>query len=207
MIGVTRRGNGGDRRARVDRIRRGRIGARCATLFGLVLAFVLAACGATSAKLPHQSGGTYTSDAYHVRVTYPDGWKLTTLPGGSSAIPLTLTITHAGDAQIEGAFVSTFTLTVIDITSPDEATPIAQLKKQIAAPASSFTPITLSGQQAYHSAPQQQKSPNNALTVTHTDYYLLTTHYEYAISTDAISSDSGADAALQAMVQSFTLLP
>ncbi|HKS69329.1 MAG TPA: hypothetical protein VJQ45_02845 [Ktedonobacterales bacterium] len=184
------------------------VGACCAALFGLALAFVLAACGATSAKLPQQSGGTFTSDAYHVRVTYPDGWKLTTLPGGSAAIPLSVTITHVGGAQSEGgAFVSTFTLTVIDVASPDEATPIAQLKKQIATPASSLTPITLSGQQAYQSAPQQQKSPNNALSVTHTDYYLLTARYEYAISTDAVSSDNGADSALQAMVQSFTLLP
>lgn len=196
-------------RDRGERIRRQWIGVCCAALVGLALALALAACGATSAKLPQQTGGTYTSDAYHVRVTYPDGWKLTTLPGGSAAIPLTVTITHIGGAQSEGAFVSTFTLAVIDLTSPDEATPIAQLKKQIADPKSPspLTPITLSGQQAYQSAPQQQKSPNNALTVTHTDYYLLTTRYEYAISTDAVSSDNGADAALQAMVQSFTLLP
>lgn len=180
------------------------VGVFCVALLGLALA--LAACGTTSAKLPQQPGGTYTSDAYHLRVTYPDGWKLTTLPGGSAAIPLTVTITHIG-AQSEGAFISTFTLSAIDLTSPDEATPIAQLKKQIAAPASALTPITLSGQQAYQTAPQQRKSPNNALTVTHTDYYLLTTRYEYAISTDAVSSDSGADAALQAMVRSFTLLP
>lgn len=184
--------------------RRGWIGACCVALLALTL--VLAACGATSARLPQQPSGTYTSTAYHFRVTYPDGWKATTLPGGSQAIPLTLTITHVGAAESEGAFLSTFTLTVIDTTSPDEATPVAQLKQQIAAH-SSLTPLTLSGQTAYQDAPTQKQSLDGSLTITHTDYYLLTGRYEYAISTDAVSTDHGAGTALLAMVRSFTLLP
>lgn len=173
---------------------------------GLVLALALAACGTTTAQLPQQPSGTYTNATYHVRINYPAGWKVTTLPGGSTAVPLTITITHISTAPTESAFPSTFTLTVIDTTSPDEATPAAQLKQQIAAH-TTLTPITLSGQPAYQDAPQQKTLANSGVTITHTDYYLLAGTYEYALTTDAVSSDSGADAALQGMVRSFTLLP
>lgn len=172
----------------------------------LALALAVCGCGTTSTQLPPEPSGTYASATYHFSVTYPDGWKTTTLPGGSTAIPLTITITHIGSAQAEGAFVSTFTLAVIDTTSPDEATPVAQLKQQIAAHAA-LTPITLSGQSAYQDTPQQKTLPNGGPTITHTDYYLLAGRYEYAISTDAVSTDSGAGAALLAMVHSFTLQP
>lgn len=180
------------------------VGISCAAL--LALAFTLAACGTRSVALPpRQSAGAYTSATYHFHLTYPAGWKLTTLPGGSAANPLSIEITHVGAAQTEGAFLSTFSIAVIDTTSAAEATPIAQLKQRIAAAHSSLTPLTLSGHSAYQDAPTQQKSPDGSLTVTHTDYYLLAGRYEYSLATESVSSDSGADAALLAMVQSFTL--
>ena len=178
----------------------------CVALVGLAL--TLAACGARAATpLPQQSAGSYTSTVYHFRLTYPAGWKLTTLPGGSTPIPLSVEITHVGAAQTAGALFSTLTLAVIDTTSADEATPVAQLKQRIAATPSPLTPITLSGQPAYQDAPTQETSPDGSVTFTHTDYYLLAGRYEYTLTTEAVSSDAGADKALQAMVQGFALLP
>lgn len=180
-----------------------------AALLALALAFALAltGCGSRSAAPPpQQSAGTYSSAQYHFRLTYPGGWTLTTLPGGSTAIPLAVQISHVG-AQTQGTLLSTFTLAVIDTTSPAEATPLAQLKKQIAAAHSSLLPITLSGHPAYQDAPLQEKSPDGSVIGTRTDYYLLAGRYEYAITTGTVASDSGSDTVLQTMVQSFTLLP
>jgi hypothetical protein len=180
------------------------IGAWCATLLAIMLA--LAACGTTTSAPPPQAAGTYSNSTYHFRLTYPAGWKLTTLPNGSSAIPLSLEITHSASASTEGAFLSTLTLSVIDTSNPAEATPVAQLQHEIAATPSPLTALTISGHTAYRDAPTQQKSPDGSLTVTHTDYYLLVNRYEYAIATDSVSSDSGAEATLLAMVQGLTLL-
>lgn len=191
-------------------MRRAGIGRRRASLLACTLiglALTLAACGSRSAvPPPQQSAGTYTSAQYHVRLTYPAGWTLTTLPGGSTAIPLSVQISHVG-AQTQGTLLSTFTLAVIDTTSAAEATPVAQLKKQIAAAHSPLTPIALSGHPAYQDAPIQEKAADGSVLGTRTDYYLLAGRYEYAITTDSVSSDSGSDTVLQTMVQSFTLLP
>ncbi len=176
-------------------------------LLTATLALTLAACGSLSAAPPpKQSAGIYTSAQYHFRLTYPAGWTLTTLPGGSTAIPLSVQIAHVG-AQTQGTLLSTFTLAVIDTTSAAEATPFAQLKQQIAAPKSSLTPVTLSGHPAYQAVPVQEKAPDGSLIGTRTDYYLLAGRYEYDITTESVSSDSGSDTVLQTMVQSFTLLP
>lgn len=196
---------------RGDGMRRSGIGGRCRALlaFGLTLtlAVAVAACGSRSAAPPpQQSAGTYASAQYHFRLTYPDGWTLTTLPGGSTAIPLSVQISHVG-AQTQGTLLSTFTLAVIDTTSAAEATPVAQLKQQIAAAHSSLMPTTLSGHPAYQDAPLQEKSPDGSVIGTRTDYYLLAGRYEYAITTETVSSDSGSDTVLQTMLQSFTLVP
>lgn len=175
----------------------------------LVLALaclVSAACGTSTARPPKLLAGTFTSDAYHFRLSYPDGWKLTTLPNTSSAIPLTLEITHTSTLQASASFVSTLNLTVANIHDPAEATPVALLQKQLRAPGGGYQTITLAGRPAYQDSPTQQISPDGTLTITHTDYYLFAGSFEYAFSTDAVSADGG-DAALQQMLQSFTLLP
>jgi len=68
---------------------------------------------------------------------------------------------------------------------------------------------TISGLPGYVSSPEQQPLPGpngtpSAQTDTHTDYYLVHGGYEYQISIDVLSGD-GADAALAAMLQSFTI--
>lgn len=174
----------------------------------LVLALVClasAACGTTTARPPELHAGTFTSDAYHFRLTYPDGWKLTTLPDTSPAIPLTLEITHTSTLQASASFVSTLALSVINIHDPAEATPVALLQKQLRAADGGYQAITLAGRPGFQNAPTQQTSPDGTLTITHTDYYLFAGGYEYAFSIDAVSGD-GADAPLEQMLQSFTLL-
>ena len=85
------------------------------------------------------------------------------------------------------------------------STPVALLQKQLHAPNGGYRPITLAGRPAFQDTPAQQLSPDGKLTITHTDYYLFAGDYEYAITTDSVSGD-GADAPLQQMLQSFTLL-
>jgi hypothetical protein len=164
-----------------------------------------AACGTTTARPPALHAGTFTSDAYHFRLSYPDGWKLTTLPDTSPAIPLTLQITHTSILQASASFVSTLALSVVNIHDPAEATPVALLQKQLHAAGGGYQAITLAGRPGFQNAPTQQTSPDGKLTITHTEYYLFAGTYEYAFSTDVVSGD-GADGPLQQMLQSFALL-
>ncbi|MFI5273052.1 MAG: hypothetical protein ACHQ4H_08485 [Ktedonobacterales bacterium] len=175
-------------------------------LCALLLSLACAACGTASTPPPSPPAGSFSSASYHFRLTYPTGWKLTTLPNSSSALPLTLEITDTGSSQADGAFLSTFTLSVINLHDRSEATPAAQLEQQIHATGSPLKPITLAGHQAYQDAPTQRTSPDGSLSIMHTDYYLLTSAYEYALSTDAVSGDNAA-AALRQIVSSFALLP
>lgn len=170
----------------------------------LALSLAMVGCRAQTTALPQTAGGTYSSDAYHFRMTYPNGWKLVEQQSTGSAVPLVVTLTRISALQASNSFVSTLTVTVFDLHAPDEATPYAQLQAQIHDKKTPLKQITLAGHPAYRDAPTQQTSPDGKTTVTHTDYYLLTSVFEYQISTDAVSSEN-ADADLSAMVTSFTL--
>ena len=168
------------------------------SLLGLLLA--LAACQPSPPSVPTAAGGTYTSTQYHFSVRYPTGWQAVESQQSSSIVPLTLIITRIHASTGEGGAVSTFTVTVFDAHD----TNIAQSIKGLASD-KTLTRITLAGLPAYQGAPIQQPALGTQLNDTHTDYYLPTSAYEYQLSTDALAGD-GADAALQSMLSSFTLL-
>jgi hypothetical protein len=171
-------------------------------------------------------GGTYTSAAYHFRITYPNGWKIsvntgdvpsvwtTQTPGAQSAtptssqitpVPLLLTITRSSAHTSTPNSASTLTVTVLDLRAP-------YIAKQANGLASnpSLHPYALSGLAGYATAPIQQQLPGpngtaGTATDTHTDYYVVHSGYEYQISTDVVSGDDGANQALQSMLRSFTV--
>ncbi len=198
-------------------------------ILSLALCAVLAACGqAQRGALPRLPGGTYTSAAYHFRVTYPEGWSLsvsTCESGGANcsglgaatatatatqtavAVPLQLIIARTSQRTTPSPTVSTFTITVLNLSAPYVAGAAGQLAKD-----HNLRQTTISGLAAFASTPIQQQLPGpggtpgpGTPTDTHTDYYLVHGGYEYQISMDALSSDDGADQALQAMLQSFTI--
>jgi hypothetical protein len=174
-----------------------------AALLLLCVGYALTACTATSAP-PNLPSGTYSSDAYHFRVDYPSGWHVTVFQSGSSTIPLSLQITHTATFQASGSLVSTLTVTVFNAHDPNGAKSIAALEQEVKLAHSPLQVVSLSGHTAYMDSPTARQPPGNQPAVTHTDYYLLTPAYEYQITTDAIAGDK-ADAALHAMVMSFTL--
>jgi hypothetical protein len=195
-------------------------------ILSLALSVVLAACGqAQRGTLPRLPGGTYTSAAYHFRVTYPEGWSLsvtcesggaicgglgaaTTTPTQTAvAAPLQLIIAQTSQGATPSPTVSTFTITVLSLSDPYVAGAAGQLAKD-----HNLRQTTISGLAAFASTPIQQRLPSpggtpgpSTPTDTHTDYYLVHGGYEYQISMDALSSDDGADQALQVMLQSFTI--
>lgn len=197
-------------------------------ILSLALSAVLAACGqAQRGALPRLPGGTYSSAAYHFRVTYPEGWSLSVTCESGGAIcgglgaatataaatqtavaaPLQLIIARTSQRATPSPTVSTFTITVLSLSDPYVAEAAGQLAKD-----HNLRQTTISGLAAFASTPIQQQLPGpggtpgpGTPTDTHTDYYLVHGGYEYQISMDALSSDDGADQALQAMLQSFTI--
>jgi hypothetical protein len=167
----------------------------------------LAACGHSMPPPPAASGGVYTSAAYHFRLTYPSGWEVSTPTGTapSLAIPLEIVVTRVNAQAAGGGQVSSFTVVVFDAQDATVTSQIKSLEKQVHSAGSKYLPITISGVRGYQSNQSPTIIPGSQITDTHTDYYLITTDYEYQISTDALSDDNAAGT-LHAMVQSFTLL-
>jgi hypothetical protein len=175
--------------------------------FGLLVTLLVAACGRTTPALPQVQGGTYTSSAYHFSITYPDGWRANELPGATSsaAIPLTVTITRTGDNQAQSAVVSAFTITVLNARNTAVVASYAALAAQAAKNKDTLTHTTIAGQPAVEVQSPPQQVLGSTTQATHTDYYVMREDYEYQLSTDAVDGD-GAEPALQAMLQSFTLM-
>jgi hypothetical protein len=179
---------------------------------GLLLALLLAACGASTPALPSSPGGTYTNAQFQFSVTYPSGWlpnELSTplgspqaTPTASLAIPLTVVITQTSTDQIESALLSSFTITVLDADNPAIASSIAKQKAQASGANPTLKTITLTSQTAWQAQPVTKQLPNSDKSATHTDYYLLHGTYEFQLSTDSIAG-GGSDAALAAMLKSF----
>ncbi len=194
-------------------------------MLALALTAVVAACGQAQHNTPTLPGGTYTSATYHFSVTYPQGWSIsaslcgageaggnscdslgtaTVASGQTVAIPLQLTITQTSQRSTTAASVSTFAVTVLNLSDANMAQAAAGLATD-----ASLHKTTISGLSGYVSTPEQQSLPGpngtpSAQTDTHTDYYLVHGGYEYQISIDALSGD-GAEPALTAMLQSFTI--
>lgn len=192
-------------------------------LLALTAILALAACGTTyKSNLRPLPAGTYTSAAFHFKITYPSGWGYTVLScgtdqhGGSGCdslhgttastgptpIPLQLSITREGVLTTDSPAVSELTVTVLDMSDSNVAAAAAGVATD-----PTLSKITLAGIAAFASKPLQQAIPGSngtpsAITDTHTDYYLIHGGFEYQLSVDALSGD-GSDAALQAMVQSF----
>ncbi|MGO8949787.1 MAG: hypothetical protein ACLQUY_19465 [Ktedonobacterales bacterium] len=179
----------------------------CMALLALVM---LAGCRSAPPP-PSASGGVYTSSEYHFRVTYPNGWQVSTpagtTPTPSTTIPLEIVITRIDAQSAGGAQVSSFTVVVYNAKDKYADLQIKQLLEEAHEPNSPphITPFTIAGKAGYQDAPVQGTIPGSQITDTHTDYYLITPDYEYQISTDAVSGDNAASA-LQAMLKSFTVL-
>jgi hypothetical protein len=165
----------------------------------------VAACGTSAPPVPTTSGGVYTSEAYHFKLTYPSGWQVNNESGtsASTTIPLQIVVTRI-NAQVGGQ-VSTLTVVIFNVHDATVAAQIKSLLQQIGNPKSGFEPVTISGVRGYRHVSSPTVIYGTQITDTRTDYYLITSQYEYQISTDAVSSDN-AQGALQSMVQSFTLL-
>ncbi|HLZ21758.1 MAG TPA: hypothetical protein VKQ30_06525 [Ktedonobacterales bacterium] len=164
-------------------------------LFGLTLT----ACQQSATPLPAFAGGVYTSAPYHFSITYPNGWKANAQSSTSAVVPLTVYITRSDAVNTPGDPISTLSIAVFNVHDAN----IAKSVKSLATDKTLRT-TRLASLAAYASAPIQQQVPGSTITDTHTDYYLVTTDWEYQISTDAISGEN-ADAALQSMVASFAL--
>lgn len=159
-------------------------------------AIMFAACGSDS-SLP---SGVYTNQQYHFRITYPAGWQVNTSQQSGANAPLIVIITRSGARNTPGSIISSLTIDVLALDNAGGTQVAAQLAND-----KTLTPITLSGQTAYHDKPSQQQGAGNesAFTVTHSDYYLVHGAYEYQISVDALAGD---ESALDTMAQTFTIL-
>lgn len=143
-------------------------------------------------------GGVYANAQYHFSVRYPSGWNPNVTTTGSTVAPVQVAITRSSDLSGHGSVVSTFTVALFDAKNATIAKTIAGLPKQ-----TGLHTVTLAGAQAYATTPATQTAPG-ALSVTHTEYYLVAGGYEYQLSTDAVQGD-GADDALNQMLQSFQI--
>ncbi len=189
-----------------------------------LLSLLVTACAQPHAnQLPTPPGGIFTSATYHFSVTYPVGWAASSNGCGSggntcdelratatvgqgqfAVIPLQVTITRANQSSEAVPVVSSLAITVLDLRDVNVANAVHAL-----ATAPGVRATTLAGQAAYVTTPVQQvlrgaNGTPRAASVTHTEYYLVHGGYEYQISLDSASGDA-ADAALQAMLKSFTL--
>jgi hypothetical protein len=143
------------------------------------------------------------------------------------AVPLQLTITRADEAAATTPVVSSFAVTVLDMRDPNVAAAARALNT-----APGLHAYTLAGQSALATTPVEQALPGSngtpganvtpgahvtsrptvtphgttttRATITHTVYFLIYGGFEYQIGVDSVSND-GSQAALQAMLQSFTL--
>jgi hypothetical protein len=187
----------------------------------------LAGCAGTSQDVSRTlPGGIFNSQAYHFSVTYPAGWvanstgcaasgSCSVLAGTATvgaghivAVPLQVTITRADQAAATTPVVSSFAVTVLDMRDPNVAKAAGALKSE-----TSLHAVTLAGQPGFATNPVEQPLPgtsgtpgasNTRATITHTAYFLVHGGFEYQIGVDSVSND-GSRAALQAMLQSFTL--
>jgi hypothetical protein len=112
-------------------------------------------------------------------------------------------ITQTSTDQIDSALISSFTVTVLNAGDPAIASAIASQKAQASGANPVLKTIALAGQSAWQAQPMTKQLQDSDQSATHTDYYLLHGAYEYQLSTDAITG-GGADAALAAMLKSFT---
>ncbi len=195
---------------RTRRDRKSRRMARLVTWSLAMAAFMMLAACRSAPPPPSPSGGVYTSSTCHFRLTYPNGWQVNTPAGSTSSatVPLEIVITRIDAQAAGGAQVSTFTVVVFNAKDPNaqqqEIDPL--LKREHASnSALQLKPVLIAGRTGYEDIPQTGTIPGTQVSVTHTDYYLLTSNFEYQISTDAVSGDNAASS-LDAMLKSFTLL-
>jgi hypothetical protein len=153
----------------------------------------------------------YASGDYHFSVSFPEGWKANewrdpTPPAGTSGapIPLTVIVTRTGSTQANNSLVSNLSIAILDLRTPSAVNP--DLLKVVTTRASNpaYHAVTLAGRTAYATQPVQQDIYGSQQKATHIDYYLLTTSFEYHISTDVLAGDD-ADDAIKGMLASFTL--
>ena len=168
---------------------------RCAFAALALCWALLAGCGAPS--LP---SGVYTSQQYHFKITYPNGWQVNAQQQTGAAAPLIVIITHTGANSTANALISSLTVDVLNLNDAGGSKAAASLAND-----KTLTTVTLSGLTAYRDQPstQQGAGANSAVTVTHTDYFLIHGDYEYQLSIDALSADSSA---LDTMANSFTII-
>ncbi len=171
--------------------------AALALLVALTLALV--GCGATAPSLP---SGVYSNPHYHFSVAYPTGWQVNESAQPNATAPLIVIITRSGSTAIPGSLISSLTIDVLSMSDATVAQSAAALSQN-----SALTAISLGGQPGYSDKPTQEAGSSSgaggAVTLTHTDYYLVHGAYMYQISADALAGDGPA---LDKMVQSFTLL-
>lgn len=181
------------------RFRIGLLGALLARISpSLLLACLvvgLVACG--GATLP---AGVYSSPQYHFRVTYPAGWQVNVSPQAGAAAPLIVIITRTGSHENTGSLISSLTIDVLNLSDIGGSQAAAKLASD-----KTLTPVTLSGITAYRDKPTTEQGAGNesAISVTHTDYFIVQGAYEYQMSIDALPADQ---AALDTMAQSFTII-
>lgn len=182
--------------------RRGAGGLAVLTL-ALLLALAVSGCRLKTATVKPTAlpGGVYTNAQYHFSVRYPTGWNPNVVATGSAVAPLQVTITRSSDLSGNGSVVSTFTIAVFNATDTTIAKTITNLPKQ-----AGVEKITLAGMPAYKNPSASQQIPGSSVTVTHTEYDLITGGYEYQLSTDAVQND-GADSALNGMLSGFQITP
>lgn len=162
----------------------------------LICLGLMAACGTTT--LP---GGVYTSQQYHFKITYPSSWQVNVSNQAGATAPLIIIITRTGAHSATNALISSLTVDVLDLSaSGGSQAAAAGLAKD-----KTLSPVTLSGFAAYRDQPttQQGAGIDSAITVTHTDYFLIHGAYEYQISIDALPGDV---AALDTMANSFAII-
>ena len=167
---------------------------------GLIVLVGLSGCRLRSAitKPTPLPGGVYTNAQFHFSVQYPSGWNPTVTKTESTVSMLGVSITRSSDLSGHGSVVSTFAIVVFDAGNATIAKSIKNLPQQ-----AGIRSMTIAGKQAYATTPVTQAAPGS-VSVTHTEYYVVSGGYEYQLSTDAIQGD-GADDALHQMLQSFQI--
>lgn len=201
--GARWRRNHRQRRRVVDTARRWPGLRSLAVALATLVCLALAACGSASAPQLNLPGGTYSNTTFDFHITYPRNWLANpseATPTGDGAvlpIPFTLVITRTGDAHSAASLISTCTVTVMNLKNGD----IARSANGLASN-TQLKVATVGGIAGYVSAPLAQDIPNSQISVTHTDYFVVHSGYEYQISTDSVQGDN-ADGDLRSIVESF----